>query len=216
MRNFCFLKKLILSGFIGSGISIQAWPQCGSSNRAESAAQEPNRRPPVSEVALANMLIYSQEYMRNFFADADSDVQPLPASGMSIFTGFGVSTRSRFLTALTLPLREEEVKKRNAETFRYYYPKLLMLGYELDWMEIPIFSESSCLRMSAGAGLALPLSNRFLKYFPPFALSRAALRIAPDVDLNFGVGYSGNIGVGAWFFPFGISYRMDPLRFMNQ
>ena len=207
------LKKISLKCFfliflIGNFVSIRAWPQCKPSDRTVNGKFNSNGLQVASEVALANMLIYSQEYMQNFFADANSDIQPLPASGMSIFAGYGISIQSRFLTALTLPLREEEVKRKNSEIFRYYYPKLLMLGYEHDVSETSIFSDSSCMRLSAGAGLALPLSNRFLKYFPPFVLTRSALRIAPDVDLNFGIGYSGTIGMGAWFFPFGISYRI--------
>lgn len=161
-----------------------------------------------AEIALANMIIYSQEYMKYFFADYDSAIQPLPASGMSVFLGYDIASRSRILTALTLPLREEEVRRKNAEPFKYYYPKLMMIGYERDVYKELVFSESSCLRLSAGFGLALPLSYRFFQYFPPFVLSRAALRISSNVDLNFGIGYSGNIKSGAWFFPFGASYLL--------
>ncbi|NBO38012.1 hypothetical protein EBU99_05460 [bacterium] len=108
------------------------------------------------------MIIYSQEYMRYFFADNDSNVQPLPASGMSLFLARDVKKGTRFSSILTLPLREEEVRKVNQEAFKYYYPKLAMIGVE----------------------------------------------VSHHVYLNFGLGYSGNVKTGAWFFPFGISYRL--------
>lgn len=162
-----------------------------------------------SEVALANMIIYSQEHMRYFFADNDSKVQPLPASGMALFTGYGLSPRTRLLNALTLPLREEEVTRHGGDKFSYYYPKLFMTGFEFDFLDVEIFNSKSCLRLSGSVGLALVLSPRILTYLPPFLLSRAAVGIAHNVDLNFGIGYSGNVISGAWFFPFGVSYRIE-------
>jgi hypothetical protein len=154
------------------------------------------------------MVVYSQEYMKYFFADFDSQVQPLPASGVSVFTGYYLSSEARLLTAFTLPLREEEVRRKNLETFRYYYPKLGMVGYEADFIKKPVLADSSCLRISGGVGLAFPLSYRLFQYIPPFVLSRAALRISSSVDMNFGIGYSGNVKSGAWFFPFGASYLL--------
>ncbi|MBM3382977.1 MAG: hypothetical protein FJY29_11110 [Betaproteobacteria bacterium] len=159
-----------------------------------------------SEIALANMIIYSQEYMKYFFADDDSDVQPLPASGMSLFLSREFTKEKRWLTALTLPIREEEVFIKNAENFKYYYPKLAMVGLETDLHTSKPLTESSCFRISAAAGLALPLSKRISSYAPPFLLSRMGAEISKDVFLNFGMGYSGNIKTGAWFFPFGVSY----------
>ena len=177
----------------------QTQSSAGNSNELDS---------PTSEVALANMIIYSQEYMRYFFSDNESEIQPLPASGLALFTGYGLSGSSRWQNALSLPLREEEVNKKNGDTFQYYYPKMFMTGYEIDVLEKPFFSNATCIRVSASAGFSLFLSQRALKAVPPFLLSRTSVRIAPNVDLNFGIGYSGNIKMGAWFFPFGISYQL--------
>ena len=102
-----------------------------------------------------------------------------------------MSTESRLLTVFTLPLREEQVRRGNSESFRYYYPKLGMFGYELDFFKKSVLTQSSCLRLSGGFGLAMPLSRRLFRYVPPFVLTRAALRISTNVDLNFGIGYSG-------------------------
>ena len=144
--------------------------------------------------------------MKYFFADENSDVQPLPASGMSLFLSHEFKSNNRWITALTLPLREEEVAIKNKEPFKYYYPKLAMLGVETDLHSSKPLSTSSCLRISAAAGLAFPLSERITRYVPPFVLFRSGAEISKNVFLNFGVGYSGNIKNGAWFFPFGVSY----------
>lgn len=163
----------------------------------------------VSEIAIANMLLYSQEYMKHFFADADSFIQPLPASGISLFTAYGLNSHSRLLFILTIPLREEQAYKDGKEFFRYYYPKMFITGYERDWFETSILDETTALRLSTSLGIGVPLSHRFLRYFPPLLLNRASVRLSKRVDLNFGVGYSGNTLIGAWFFPFGVSYRLQ-------
>lgn len=162
----------------------------------------------ISEVAIGNMLIYSQEYMKYFFSDADSSVQPLPASGISLFSTFGIDESSRLLFILTIPLREERVYKKDKDVFTYYYPKMFISGYEKDWFETAILREKSSFRLSTSIGIGFPLSHRFLSYFPPLLLNRASVRLSKKVDLNFGVGYSGNVSLGAWFFPFGVSYRL--------
>ena len=199
--RFSFVSLPLLSLLIPN----MGYSQCQTQS---SAANLSELNSPTSEVALANMIIYSQEYMRYFFSDNESEIQPLPASGLALFTGYGLSGSSRWLNALSLPLREEEVKKKNGDTFQYYYPKIFMTGYEIDALERPFFSHATCLRVSVSAGISLFLSRRALKDIPPFLLSRTSVRIAPNVDLNFGIGYSGNIKMGAWFFPFGVSYQL--------
>ena len=206
--NKKMLQVFSLFFFFCSGQS-EALSGCLSAEQSGSGAESGlNTSSYRAEIALANMVIYSQEYMKYFFADFDSQVQPLPASGISVFLGYNVSPRSRWLTAITLPLREEEVRRTGSEAFKYYYPKLLMIGYESDFFNQPVLTDTACLRLSGGFGLAVPLSHRLLRYIPPFVLSRAALRISSIVDLNFGIGYSGNIKSGAWFFPFGASYLL--------
>lgn len=54
--------------------------------------------------------------MRYFFSDNESEIQPLPASGLALLTGYGLPGSSRWLIALSVPLREEEVKKKNGDT----------------------------------------------------------------------------------------------------
>lgn len=181
--------------------SMGARAACPTVQNTDSQISERN-----FEIALANMVIYSQEYMRYFFSDNDSDIQPLPASGLSLFLGRDVSSSTRFATILTLPLREEEVRRKDNETFRYFYPKVAMLGFETDVYRQNLLGRESCLRLSASAGLTLPLSKRLLSGQPPYVLFRASTEIGSDVFLNFGVGYSGIVSVGAWFFPFGVSY----------
>lgn len=162
-----------------------------------------------SEVSIANMVIYSQEYMRYFFSDNDSSVQPLPASGMSLFLAGDIQRGRRASLVLTMPLREEEVRKKDSETFRYYYAKFAIIGLEQDFNTFRIPGPGqSCLRLSAMAGFALPLSSSLFRYLPPVVLMRGALEVGENVFLNFGFGYSGNFVRGAWFFPFGISYRL--------
>lgn len=174
----------------------------------ESARNAIENRPIVSEIALANMVIYSQEYMRYFFADFDSSIQPLPASGISLFLARDVQEKRRISGTFTLPLREEEIRRTNAPATTYYYPKLAMFGIEQDLLQTNLSTHPYCFKVSAGAGLSFVLSERFLKYAPPFLLNRSAAEVGENVYLNFGIGYSGNIKSGAWFFPFGISYRL--------
>lgn len=166
---------------------------------------------PTWEVAMSNMVIYSQEYMRYFFADDSSEVRPLPASGLSLFLAKDVSRAFRFVNAFTLPLREEEVAHRSGNTYKYYYPKLFITGLESDFLERSVGKSQSCLRLSSLLGIALPLGNRFLSYFPPILMVRAGIEVGQDTFLNFGIGYSGNIKAGAWFFPFGVTYRIEDL-----
>ena len=180
---------------------------------AQAACEEPaqssaDKMPVISEIALANMIIYSQEYMRYFFADNDSEVQPLPASGISLFLARYVQEKRRISGTFTLPLREEEIRRPNTPATSYYYPKLAMFGIEQDLLQTNLSRHQYCFKVSAGAGLSLVLSDRFLKYAPPFLLIRSAAEVGENVYLNFGIGYSGNIKSGAWFFPFGISYRL--------
>ena len=130
--RFSFVSMPLLSLLIPN----MGYSQCQTQS---SAASLPELNPPTSEVALANMIIYSQEYMRYFFSDNESEIQPLPASGLALFTGYGLSGSSRWLNALSLPLREEEVKKKNGDTFQYYYPKIFMTCYEIDALERPFF-----------------------------------------------------------------------------
>lgn len=181
--------------------SSDAWAACPVSPSAD--AQLPVKN---SEIALSNMVLYSQEYMRYFFSDNDSDIQPLPASGLSLFLGRDISPTMRVATILTLPLREEEVRRKDREPFRYFYPKVAMLGLEKDVYTRNLLARESCFRLSASAGLTLPLSRRLLSSQPPYVLLRASTEISSDVFLNFGIGYSGIISAGAWFFPFGVSY----------
>lgn len=196
------LKTLLMLLLI---LSIQAEANCTGETENTQSQTEGHY-----EIALANMVIYSQEYMRYFFADNDSEIQPLPASGMSIFVAAGPRKSWRFTSVLTLPLKEEEVRKKDREPFRYYYPKLMMLGGERDLFETKLSAQkSSCLRTTAIVGLALPLSSRLIRYQPPFLLMRASAEVGDNVFLNFGVGYSGNIQSGAWFFPFGVSYVIN-------
>ncbi|MEN9809572.1 MAG: hypothetical protein RLZZ488_1139 [Pseudomonadota bacterium] len=162
-----------------------------------------------SEIALANMVIYSQEYMRYLFADNESAVQPLPASGISLFLARELRSELRATAIFTLPLRDEEVKRKNAPTQTYYYPKLAMLGIERDIFATTATSKEACIRVSAGGGLALPMSPLIKIYQPPYLLIRAGAEVGENVFLNFGLGYSGNIKRGAWFFPFGISYVLS-------
>lgn len=155
------------------------------------------------------MVIYSQEYMRHLFADNESAIQPLPASGISLFIARELLSETRASAIFTLPLRDEEVKRKNAPTETYYYPKLAMFGIERDIFSKRATSKEACIRISAGGGLALPLSPLIKIYQPPFLLIRAGAEVGRNVFLNFGFGYSGNIKRGAWFFPFGISYVLS-------
>lgn len=166
---------------------------------------------PSWEVAMSNMVIYSQEYMRYFFADDSSEVRPLPASGLSLFLAKDVSKKLRFINAFTLPLREEEVTRRSGNTYKYYYPKLVISGLESDFLEHSVGKSQSCLHLSSLFGIALPLGERFLKYFPPILMVRTGIEVGKDTFLNFGIGYSGNIKNGAWFFPFGVTYRIEDI-----
>jgi hypothetical protein len=163
----------------------------------------------VSEIALANMVIYSQEYMRYFFADNDSAVKPLPASGISLFVSRDFSEKSRLSAILTLPLKEEEILRPEGQPSTFYYPKLAMLGFDRDFFETELSPSNNCFKLGANAGFAFLLSERFTKYQPPYLLARSATEVGDSVFLNFGIGYSGNITSGAWFFPFGVSYRLS-------
>jgi hypothetical protein len=174
--------------------------------KSEKQLQEPSA---ISEIALANMVIYSQEYMRFFFADNDSDVQPLPASGISLFASRDFTDKNRLSAILTLPLKQEEILRPQGQTSSYYYPKLFMLGFDRDFLQTELSAKRYCFKLSANAGLAFVLSERFTKYQPPYILARSATEVGENVFLNFGIGYSGNIISGAWFFPFGVSYRLS-------
>lgn len=173
-------------------------------------AHEISEKAPLdAEVALANMVIYSQEYMRYLFADNDSAIQPLPASGISLFIARELRSETRAMAIFTLPLREEEVKRKNAPSETYYYPKLAMFGVEKDIFTTTATSKEACIRIGAGGGFALPMSPLIKVYQPPFLLLRAGAEIGKNVYLNFGFGYSGSIKRGAWFFPFGVSYVLS-------
>lgn len=83
---------------------------------AQAACEEPaqssaDKMPVISEIALANMIIYSQEYMRYFFADNDSEVQPLPASGISLFLARDVQEKD----ASPAPSHCPSVRKKSVD-----------------------------------------------------------------------------------------------------
>jgi hypothetical protein len=201
-KNFNLFKTA--TALLVSLCSVDAFAECEAKSQNTTTGDLAH-----SEVALANMVIYSQEYMRYFFADNDSEVQPLPASGISLFVGRGITSKTRLSAIITLPLKEEEIRRPKGQTTSYYYPKLLMFGFDRDIFQTELSSKRRCFKISGNAGFAFLLSQRFTKDQPPYLLARTATEVGENVFLNFGVGYSGTIASGAWFFPFGMSYMFE-------
>jgi len=158
-----------------------------------------------SEVALANLIIYSQENIPYFFSDNNSWVRPEPATGLGFFYSYPFGNGWQWSNALSLPLREEVVYRGQVNKSSYYFPKLFMSGLEKDIYSVQLTSKK-CMVIHSQVGLSMPLSPLLGKYWPPYLLMRVTFGVSSDAFLNIGIGYSGNINRGAWFFPFGLSY----------
>lgn len=161
----------------------------------------------ASEVSIMSSYIQSQKYARYFFSDFDSTVRPLPAGGLFLTAERRIARNMHFIGSFSAPLKEELVRYADGHNEIYYFPKIFSVG--LDWNPMTFhLPEGACVETRITGGIGTPLSYRFGKLIAPFILYRLRIDVTQNTGLNIGMGYSGIVSQGAYFFPIGFSYRL--------